>query len=290
MSVLRILAGPLIGAVIGYITNYIAIKMLFRPLEPKYFCGRRLPFTPGIVPRRKNALAKILGDAIVEKFFNADDLEIVFQSASFSDAVAERLTETLCSDLTIGEVLADTPQDGLYRLKEDLCAHVIKDVYESDIPEYTAKMGGVFLEETMPSDALITKMAAGTYASMMDEVAKKMRALLIDEGLVLTLPIADTEFNRIKNEPISSITSLISGDKAALKEKIRSLYARFMAKNVRPIVESIDVGGMITEKIIEMTPHEVETLVLMVVKRELNLVVLFGAFLGALIGAVNIFI
>ena len=34
MSVIEILAGPVIGAVIGYFTNYIAVKMLFRPLKP----------------------------------------------------------------------------------------------------------------------------------------------------------------------------------------------------------------------------------------------------------------
>lgn len=290
MSVLQILAGPLIGAVIGYITNYIAIKMLFRPLEAKYFCGRRLPFTPGIVPRRKNALAKILGNAIVEKFFNADDLEVVFQSAAFSDAVADRLAKTLRSDLTIGEVLADTPEDGLYRLKEDLCANIIKDVYESEIPEYTARQGGVFLREMLPSDSVLSKAAAGAYDSMTDTLTEKMRGLLIDEGLNLSLPIAEKEFARIQGEPVSAITGMISEDPDALKEKLRALYAHFMAKNVRPIVESIDVGGMITEKIIQMSPLEVETLVLMVVRRELNLVVLFGAFLGALIGAVNIFI
>ena len=34
MEILRMLAGPLIGAVIGYCTNYIAVKMLFRPYHP----------------------------------------------------------------------------------------------------------------------------------------------------------------------------------------------------------------------------------------------------------------
>jgi hypothetical protein len=34
MNVVQILSGPVIGAVIGYCTNYIAVKMLFRPLIP----------------------------------------------------------------------------------------------------------------------------------------------------------------------------------------------------------------------------------------------------------------
>lgn len=34
MEVLHYIAGPLLGAVIGYCTNWIAVKMLFKPLEP----------------------------------------------------------------------------------------------------------------------------------------------------------------------------------------------------------------------------------------------------------------
>ena len=46
MSVIEILAGPVIGAVIGYFTNYIAVKMLFHPLKPVKIGGRTLLFTP----------------------------------------------------------------------------------------------------------------------------------------------------------------------------------------------------------------------------------------------------
>ena len=41
---------PLAGALIGYFTNYLAIRMLFRPLKPWHFLGLKLPLTPGIIP------------------------------------------------------------------------------------------------------------------------------------------------------------------------------------------------------------------------------------------------
>ena len=111
MPIIRILAGPLIGAVIGYITNYIAIKMLFRPLVPKYFLGMRVPFTPGIIPRRKAQLADALGKAVFAKFFNWDDLEVVFLSDSFADEVTERIVMELKGDKTIGEMTGAVPQE-----------------------------------------------------------------------------------------------------------------------------------------------------------------------------------
>ena len=66
MDWIQILAGPVIGAVIGYFTNYIAVKMMFRPLKPIKFKNYTLPFTPGIIPKGKDRLAKALGEAVGE--------------------------------------------------------------------------------------------------------------------------------------------------------------------------------------------------------------------------------
>lgn len=57
---------PLAGALIGFVTNVIAIKMLFRPLREIRVWGIRLPFTPGILPRQRHKLAASIG-AMVER-------------------------------------------------------------------------------------------------------------------------------------------------------------------------------------------------------------------------------
>ena len=54
---LKYIAAPLIGALIGYCTNYIAVKMLFRPRHEKYFFGHKVPLTPGAIPKGKTRLA-----------------------------------------------------------------------------------------------------------------------------------------------------------------------------------------------------------------------------------------
>ena len=53
-----------IGALIGGVTNHLAIKMLFRPHEAKYIGKWRLPFTPGLIPRRRDELAIQLGKTV----------------------------------------------------------------------------------------------------------------------------------------------------------------------------------------------------------------------------------
>lgn len=75
---------PILGAVIGYFTNDIAIKMLFRPYKAIYFGGRRLPFTPGLIPRNQERLAKNISSTIMGSLLTPDELQ----------KLAKRLLET----------------------------------------------------------------------------------------------------------------------------------------------------------------------------------------------------
>jgi uncharacterized membrane-anchored protein YjiN (DUF445 family) len=65
---------PLVGALIGYVTNAVAIKMLFRPLKPIKIFGIRLPFTPGILPRERHKLADSIGSMVERKLLTPEIL------------------------------------------------------------------------------------------------------------------------------------------------------------------------------------------------------------------------
>lgn len=65
---------PLLGAVIGYVTNYIAIRMLFRPLRAWKFIGLRVPLTPGIIPAKRGELAAKMGEMVGDHLLTADDV------------------------------------------------------------------------------------------------------------------------------------------------------------------------------------------------------------------------
>lgn len=61
---LEYLAGPLVGSVIGYFTNFLAVKMLFHPRNEVKVLGHTLPFTPGVIPKGKPRLARAIGEAV----------------------------------------------------------------------------------------------------------------------------------------------------------------------------------------------------------------------------------
>ena len=61
---MKFIIGSLIGAVIGYITNWLAIKMLFRPHNEIRLFKFKVPFTPGLIPKEKSRIAKSVGESI----------------------------------------------------------------------------------------------------------------------------------------------------------------------------------------------------------------------------------
>ncbi len=83
----QIIMGPIVGGVIGYFTNWLAIKMLFRPHKAKYILGMHVPFTPGIIPKEKQRIAESVGKAISENLMN----EEVLQRTLLSDEIVERI-------------------------------------------------------------------------------------------------------------------------------------------------------------------------------------------------------
>ncbi|MEM9904402.1 MAG: DUF445 family protein, partial [Cyanobacteria bacterium P01_D01_bin.44] len=74
-TLLFLIAPPVAGGVIGYFTNDLAIKMLFRPYRPIYWLGRRLPFTPGLIPSNQSRLAKRIADTIMGSLLTPEELQ-----------------------------------------------------------------------------------------------------------------------------------------------------------------------------------------------------------------------
>ncbi|OEH92935.1 DUF445 domain-containing protein [Bacillus solimangrovi] len=73
----------IIGAVIGGFTNSLAIKMLFRPYKPIYIGKKRLPFTPGLIPKRREELAVQLGRMVVEHLLTPESIRRKFSDKAF---------------------------------------------------------------------------------------------------------------------------------------------------------------------------------------------------------------
>jgi len=85
--IVTLLFMAIIGAAIGGVTNHLAIKMLFRPYKAIYIKNWRLPFTPGLIPKRRDELAKQLGLTVVNYLLTPETFRKKFFSKDIQDKV-----------------------------------------------------------------------------------------------------------------------------------------------------------------------------------------------------------
>jgi uncharacterized membrane protein YheB (UPF0754 family) len=74
-KVLLYISPPILGGLIGYYTNDIAIKMLFRPYKAVYIFGRKVPFTPGLIPSNQERLGQNVANAIMKSLLTPEELQ-----------------------------------------------------------------------------------------------------------------------------------------------------------------------------------------------------------------------
>ena len=67
----RLLLLPIAGLIIGWLTNYLAIKMLFHPKKPLKFGFITLQ---GVFPKRQKALGEKLGEVVSKELVSTDDI------------------------------------------------------------------------------------------------------------------------------------------------------------------------------------------------------------------------
>ncbi|MEL7037347.1 MAG: DUF445 family protein [Cyanobacteria bacterium J06592_8] len=103
-----LIAPPILGGIIGYFTNDLAIKMLFRPYRPIRVGGRMLPFTPGLIPRNQERLAKRVSDTIMSSLLTPEELQNLARRLLQLERMQAAINWLL--RLALDQVQADTQQ------------------------------------------------------------------------------------------------------------------------------------------------------------------------------------
>lgn len=102
---LVILFMVVVGAVIGGVTNVIAIRMLFHPYKPYYIFKMRIPFTPGLIPKRRDEIASKIGQVIEEHLITEsvihDKLNEPNTRATINEFVVEQISKFRRDDATV---------------------------------------------------------------------------------------------------------------------------------------------------------------------------------------------
>ncbi len=129
-----------IGAFINGLTNHLAIKMLFRPYNPIYIGKWRVPFTPGLIPKRRDEMAVQMGKMVVEHLVTPEIIRSKFMNKDFqhdmTELVKKELRTLMESDMTINSLLEKAGiEDGTERIEKRI-GRFVEGVYEKAMGKY----------------------------------------------------------------------------------------------------------------------------------------------------------
>lgn len=143
-----------IGAAIGGVTNHLAIKMLFKPHEAKYLFGKKVPFTPGLIPKRRDELADQMGKMVVGHLLTPDGIKRKLANEEFHQTLtlwtAKEAEKLISSSKTVTEFAADF---GIKDL-DDKAERWLKDLLGKKIAEKTAHYKDLSIKEALPETLL----------------------------------------------------------------------------------------------------------------------------------------
>lgn len=173
------LAPPLVGAIIGYFTNDLAIKMLFRPYRAYYFAGRKLPFTPGVIPRNQERLAKRVSDTIMGSLLTPEELQKLARRLLQPERVQAgilwllqlaldqiRIDQDQKASKILASILRDLVGESLPRLlkvvsrREDFLATQLNQIFDQVLldfqltEEQATKLADWLLQVVLPPDVI----------------------------------------------------------------------------------------------------------------------------------------
>lgn len=297
MSMLNIIAGPLIGAVIGYFTNYIAVKMLFRPLKPIKIGKFTLPFTPGIIPKRKGELGKAIGAAVGHNLFTSDDLINTFTSDDIKNAVSDKIIGCISDNAALDGKSIISGLTGIEKYD------AVKSSVQTAVSEkITNALTSLNLGEIIANEAAnaVKEKARGTMFALMvndklistftEPMSERINDYIDQNANDIVSQFVADELNDLEKRSLSDLLGTFDISYSSIRSIASKVYDRAVSENLGSIIKQIDIAAIVEEKIDAMDVMEIEKLTLSVMKHELDEIVNLGALIGFIIGILNIFI
>lgn len=288
------------GAVIGYITNDLAIRMLFRPHQAKYIMGVHVPFTPGIIPKEKARMAGAIGKAVSENLMNREVLEKSLLSDEMLTKIGQAIDEFVTTQSTNNETIEEFAR---HYLSEDDITAMRKNVTDGVVKMVTAKlqdsnMGGSIahmatqhvMEKTRNSLAgrLGAEMILQPIAQLIEGVlAKHINEILRNNSQQMVQDLVLKESDDLMGMTMSQLTAWHDEQVAQLKSGIMSAYRVIITEHLPRILQDIDISGIIEQRINDMEMAEAEAIILDVMKKELRAIIWLGALLGSIMGTLT---
>lgn len=302
---------PLVGAGIGYCTNWIAIKMLFKPYTEKRMFGIKVPFTPGLIPKERDRIALAMGE-VIENYLLTEDVIIKeltsekiektiidFVCEKSSDESKEQLATKINNHIdeskSVKELLGNDIIDQIKNLishNEDRIKVSVIDLLNN--VEFSHKVKKVISQVIAKKFGALGSMFANT-DSIYEQIVISVKEQIDDVELAIAINnFLDKGFDKQLLEVIPKdsrkmiISSLIEKSAEILvnntdennKPLVLQLYDNVVKQYIVKMIKDADISHIIEKQINSFEINILEEMLLSIVNKELRAITLLGGLLG----------
>jgi len=306
-NILIFIVPPIAGAFIGFVTNVIAIRMLFRPLKEIRVFGIRLPFTPGILPRQRKKLAQSIGSMVQRELLTPE----ILKERLARDDVREKIKMSV--SLFTGKILEKSPGElfeGSARILPEkismtaekaypaFIAGLIEFLKRDEIRRELESKGRVVLKNIFLQLNVFQRffLTAGQYDSTLEEkmpfiigdLISSAGSFLNEEKVrkTLTGAVSVSFANMIggQSKNVAELLEIKTEDKEKLDDYLFEKLMTAADGQIESILASIDVKALVSDRIDSLDMLRVERIILDVMADQFLWIDIFGGILGFLIG------
>lgn len=286
------------GAVIGGITNGIAIKMLFRPLNPVKVGGFTLPFTPGVIPKERERIAHKVGEVISKELLNEEVLRSwLLREEVYKDiekAIDTYLNEQAQREETLGDLLSGC-------VGSEQSRYLVREAEEQMTYKLYSKMvsmelGKIIVEKIQVSfkegsfGNLLGPMSFFINDNLVESIASKIEPVvsqfIMDEGEGIIRKAIEEESKNLLNTQIKDVIEKVMPYDELLKRALLNGYEKFIQNHMTSLLKGLNIQKLVEERILSLDLLEVEQIILSIMRKELNAIVWLGVLLGAIMGMI----
>jgi len=293
---------PILGAVIGYITNDLAIRMLFHPYNEIYIGKWHVPFTPGLIPAQKKRLAKSLGEVVSGQLLSSQVLlkEALSQRAlskvrDGTLAFLEHLTE---EKATLRELLLERmppkrldryvervqESGGCYLMDKLIQAEIGRSIARSVTDEARSKLQGLHALEGLFKLIGVNEILQSLENAITDIVDRQIK----DKGPDLVSGQMQAVSAELLDSPVCELIEPYRGMFSRIVDKVAALYEGIVRDHLEAMVRTAKIDKIVQRRIDSLDAAQIEEAAFGIMRRELKAIVYLGAVLGFFMGFINL--
>jgi len=291
--------GPILGGIIGLITNGIAIRMLFRPLKAIRVFGLTLPFTPGLIPKEKERIAKSLGDVVANNLLHQDVIKNGLLSREMDDKIAlavnDLITKKSTSEETLRELFYSFSGDERGQL---MITDVTNKMVDFSYQRMVKMELGPLLSEIAVTE-IVNNLQGSMFAMLINEnlinsaklkMSEIIEAMVVDKGQGILAGIFEKESNNLLDKQLCDLYREYQDRIPEFITWLISTYHQLIDKNIGNLIHALNLSKLVEDQINGYDVLTFEKLILAIMRKELNAIVWLGGLLGCIMGLVMSFV